>query len=97
MEVRPSRRRDSVDTMVSMLHLEPSPMESTDDLTLYSEGSLESSTSTLRSQGTGSTYKSNGTSGSLGLSSSGRGPIYYREYSLPSTLPMAILQTDTIS
>ncbi|KXJ89400.1 hypothetical protein Micbo1qcDRAFT_235221 [Microdochium bolleyi] len=79
MDPQAARRRDSMDTLVSLLQLDPKPMEpdNEEDLSTVSEDPLESSTSTLKSHATNSTFKSHGTSSSLGLSGSGKGPIYY--------------------
>ncbi|KAJ1324290.1 dimethylguanosine tRNA methyltransferase-like protein [Microdochium nivale] len=88
MDSYAGQRFGSTDTLVSMLQLDPRPMDNDDDdddgLSTVSEEFLESSTASLKSHTTASTFKSPGRTSpkrtsSLGLSGSGNGrsSIYY--------------------
>ncbi|KAI0111230.1 hypothetical protein GGR51DRAFT_70811 [Nemania sp. FL0031] len=64
-------RKDSLESLVSMVHLDPAPIDSYEkELPPLPEDSMESSTATITSPTQTSTS-------SLGLSGSGRGPIFY--------------------
>ncbi|KAI1252367.1 hypothetical protein MGN70_006942 [Eutypa lata] len=70
MDYHSLKHQDSEETLVSLLQLDPSPMDSEQDL----PGMLdESSSSTRKAYGS----NSNNTYSSLGLSGSGHGAIYY--------------------
>ena len=87
MEPRRSLRYyGSQETLASMLHIEPSPIDSEDDDQTLLEEDLAGSSSTATSS---SLNKSN-TSSSLGLSGSGHGAIYYCTTS-PSLSPICRL------
>ena len=70
MDYHSLKHQDSEETLVSLLQLDPSPMDSEQEL----PGMLdESSSSTRKAYGS----NSNNTYSSLGLSGSGHGAIYY--------------------
>ena len=74
MEPRRSLRYyGSQETLASMLHIEPSPIDSEDDDQTLLEEDLAGSSSTA----TSSSLNKSSTSSTLGLSGSGHGAIYY--------------------
>lgn len=80
MDSRSLNEKASQETFISLLHLDPSPMDSPNadnekDLPPLPEEPSESSTASL---------KSSGTATSVGLSGTGHGAIYYCETSPPS-------------
>ncbi|KAI1119858.1 hypothetical protein F5Y10DRAFT_147566 [Nemania abortiva] len=63
-------RKESQETLASLVHLDPAPIDTEKELPPLPEDSIESSTSNIMSPTQTSTS-------SLGLSGSGRGPIFY--------------------
>ncbi|KAK8037401.1 hypothetical protein PG991_000747 [Apiospora marii] len=74
---RPLRQKSSQETLMSLLQLDPSPMDNASiyekELPALPEENMESSRSTIRSH----THSSSHSSSSLGLSGTAHGPLYY--------------------
>lgn len=74
---RPLRQKSSQETLMSLLQLDPSPMDNASiyekELPALPEEDMESSRSTIRSH----THSSSHSSSSLGLSGTAHGPLYY--------------------
>lgn len=75
----PLNRKASQETIISLLHLDPTPMDSASiyekELPPVPEADVEDSVASLKSQ---DTFASTHSTASLGLSGTMRGPIYYR-------------------
>ncbi|KAH6657415.1 hypothetical protein BKA67DRAFT_655687 [Truncatella angustata] len=75
----PLNHKASQETMISLLQLDPQPIESPNEKPLppLPEQSLESSTSSLEAESKSKSGTSSPHSSALGLSGSGHGPVYY--------------------